>query len=72
MFSIKTPYKCKITKIVNTGITPNLYVHNGIIYTNTQINSTPNSSITNSNTSYNHYNQQLTNEPYNPLKNPLP
>jgi len=64
MFSIKTPYRSKITKVVNTGITPNLYIYNDVIYTNTQINSTPNY--------YNPSNtQQLTNEPYNPLKNPL-
>jgi hypothetical protein len=70
MFSIKTPRTCKITKNVNTGVTPNLYVYNDVIYTNTTINSTPNSScIINQNTSYG---QQLINEPYNPLKNPLP
>ena len=65
MFSIKTPYNCKITKVVNTGVTPNLYMYNEIIYTNTQINSTP--CITNLS-----YNKQLINESYNPLKNPLP
>jgi hypothetical protein len=70
MFSIKTPYKCKITKVVNTGITPNLFVYNDVIYTNNiQVNSTPNSFLINSNISYN---KQLINEPYNPLKNPLP
>ena len=69
MFSIKTPYTCKITKNINTGVTPNLYIHNDKIYTNVQINSIPNfSCIINTNTSYG---QQLTNEPYNPLKNPL-
>lgn len=69
MFSIKTPYNCKTTKVVKTGVTPNLYVYNDMIYTNTQVNSTPNSSCINPTTSYG---QQLTNEPYNPLKNPLP
>jgi hypothetical protein len=69
MFSIKTPHNCKIIRNINTGVTPNLYVYNDKIYTNTQVNSIPNSScIINTNTSYG---QQLINEPYNPLKNPL-
>jgi len=67
MFSIKTPYTCKITKNINTGVTPNLYVYNNIIYTNSTINSAPKSScIINIS-----YGKQLINDPYNPLKNPL-
>lgn len=67
MFSIKTPNKCKSVKLVNTGITPNLYVYNNNVYTNTPLNSGKTCVINDSS-----YNKQLINEPYNPLKNPLP
>lgn len=65
MFSIKTP--CNKTKVLNTGTTPNLYLLNGLVYTNKQITSNRDLSCIINSTKY-----KLTNDAYNPLVNPLP
>jgi hypothetical protein len=67
MFSIKTPSNiCTRTKVVNTGTTPNLYLLNGLVYTNSQLTSSRDISCIVNSTKY-----KLTNDNYNPLTNPL-
>lgn len=77
MFSIRETYRfdiskphnsCNLSKVINTGTSPKVYMNmnNGIVYGNTEVNSVPNlSCIINSTKT------KLTNQPYNPLINPL-